>query len=126
MDNTLPDLQNSSYPTQPHSIIAKYSSQEINIRKFAEIKTVVKSKMKCFTSDLGAYTRVHYDITLNGNLFLLQSINDEKLWRKNLLHCSCSSVYDSNNSKPLLSDHNGTIILTSFPGSHSFTCGVVI
>ena len=24
MDNTLLDLQNSSYPTQPHSIIAKY------------------------------------------------------------------------------------------------------
>ena len=26
VDNTLLDLQNSSYPTQPHSIIAKYSS----------------------------------------------------------------------------------------------------
>ena len=25
VDNTLLDLQNSSYPTQPHSIIAKYS-----------------------------------------------------------------------------------------------------
>ena len=24
VDNTLRDLQNSSYPTQPHSIIAKY------------------------------------------------------------------------------------------------------
>ena len=24
VDNTLLDLQNSSYPTQPHSIIAKY------------------------------------------------------------------------------------------------------
>ena len=26
VDNTLLDLQNSSYPTQPHSIIAKYST----------------------------------------------------------------------------------------------------
>ena len=26
VDNTLLDLQISSYPTQPHSIIAKYSS----------------------------------------------------------------------------------------------------
>ena len=26
MDNTLLELQNSSYPTQPHSIIAKYMS----------------------------------------------------------------------------------------------------
>ena len=25
VDNTLLDLQNSSYPTQPHSIVAKYS-----------------------------------------------------------------------------------------------------
>ena len=25
VDNTLLDLQNSSYPTQPHSVIAKYS-----------------------------------------------------------------------------------------------------
>ena len=26
VDNTLLDLQNSSYPTQPHSIIAKYTT----------------------------------------------------------------------------------------------------
>ena len=26
VDNTLLDLQNSSHPTQPHSIIAKYST----------------------------------------------------------------------------------------------------
>ena len=25
VDNTLLDLQNSSYPTQPHSVIAKYT-----------------------------------------------------------------------------------------------------
>ena len=29
VDNTLLDLQNSSYPTQPHSIIAKYISQNL-------------------------------------------------------------------------------------------------
>ena len=29
VDNTFLDLQNSSYPTQPHSIIAKYSSRLI-------------------------------------------------------------------------------------------------
>ena len=28
--NTLPDLQNSSYPTQPHSLIAKKMKQLIN------------------------------------------------------------------------------------------------
>ena len=28
VDNTLLDLQNSSYPTQPHSIIANYSTNE--------------------------------------------------------------------------------------------------
>ena len=28
VDNTLLDLQNSSYPTQPHSIIAKYTVAE--------------------------------------------------------------------------------------------------
>ena len=31
VENTLLDLQNYSYPTQPHSIIAKYSSQKQNI-----------------------------------------------------------------------------------------------
>ena len=29
VDNTLLDLQNSSYPTQPHSIIAKYMTDEL-------------------------------------------------------------------------------------------------
>ena len=31
VDNTLLDLQNSSYPTQPHSIIAKYLSTESEV-----------------------------------------------------------------------------------------------
>ena len=30
VDNTLLDLQNSSYPTQPHSIIAKYPSSRLH------------------------------------------------------------------------------------------------
>ena len=30
VDNTLLDLQNSSYPTQPHSIIAKYPTNQFN------------------------------------------------------------------------------------------------
>ena len=30
VDNTLLDLQNSSYPTQPHSIIAKYLTSALN------------------------------------------------------------------------------------------------
>ena len=29
VDNTLLDLQNSSYPTQPHSIIAKYICMQL-------------------------------------------------------------------------------------------------
>ena len=35
LDNTLLDLQNSSYPTQPHSIIAKYSP--VNQRIFGYV-----------------------------------------------------------------------------------------
>ena len=31
VDNTLLDLQNSSYPTQPHSIISKYDRKDYNI-----------------------------------------------------------------------------------------------
>ena len=30
VDNTLLDLQNSSYPTQPHSIIAKYTFKALH------------------------------------------------------------------------------------------------
>ena len=40
VDNTLLDLQNSSYPTQPHSIIAKYLPRFCIIRliRFFSIK----------------------------------------------------------------------------------------
>ena len=33
VDNTLIDLQNSSYPTQPHSIIAKLISYDRSVKK---------------------------------------------------------------------------------------------
>ena len=39
VDNTLLDLQNSSYPTQPHSIIAKY---QIPGQHFFDIGLLVK------------------------------------------------------------------------------------
>ena len=35
VDNTLLDLQNSSYPTQPHSIIAKYAA------RYSDLETTV-------------------------------------------------------------------------------------
>ena len=31
VDNTLLDLQNSSYPTQPHSIMSKYASDYLQL-----------------------------------------------------------------------------------------------
>ena len=39
VDNTLLDLQNSSYPTQPHSIIAKYSPR----LRLGEYSTLLKT-----------------------------------------------------------------------------------
>ena len=42
MDNNLLDLQNSSYPTQPHSIIAKYitvnPNRKVSLSKFSYFK----------------------------------------------------------------------------------------
>ena len=37
VDNTLLDLQNSSYPTQPHSIIAKYYIHELRGASYYEL-----------------------------------------------------------------------------------------
>ena len=34
VDNTLLELQNSSYPTQPYSIIANYAEGEVNIGEY--------------------------------------------------------------------------------------------
>ena len=63
VDNTLLDLQNSSYPTQPHSIIAKYSrfiwlngsmtliraeTERYNIADFSKVTT------KCLASGTGS------------------------------------------------------------------------
>ena len=36
VDNTLLDLPNSSYPTQPHSIIAKYTDLNLSSREMPE------------------------------------------------------------------------------------------
>ena len=40
VDNTLLDLQNSSYPSQPHSIIAKYLYIEIVIGLYDVLSVV--------------------------------------------------------------------------------------
>ena len=51
VDNTLLDLQNSSYPTQPHSIIAKYfyaGSEEVLIGQY--IKLVIHCRIVDFIS----------------------------------------------------------------------------
>ena len=52
VDNTLLDLQNSSYPTQPHSIFAKYSitkSHMIFLEQFG-IKIFSKTTNRPFRS----------------------------------------------------------------------------
>ena len=49
VDNTLLYLQNSSYPTQPHSIIAKYPVQddEYNYHvPFRETRTMLNQRMR--------------------------------------------------------------------------------
>ena len=43
VDNTLPNLQNSSYPTQPHSIIAKYSATARIAKKIGRIINTIAS-----------------------------------------------------------------------------------
>ena len=47
VDNTLLDLQNSSYPTQPHSIIANYIA---GIYKALYRFTVIKVKLLIITT----------------------------------------------------------------------------
>ena len=50
VDNTLLDLQNSSYPTQPHSIIAKFIQYLICLRRIIVNYTTEESislKKKC-------------------------------------------------------------------------------
>ena len=43
VDNTLLDLQNSSYPTQPYSIIAKYVSIDLIFLPSIHLSTIKKS-----------------------------------------------------------------------------------
>ena len=53
VDNTLLDLQNSSYPTQLHSIIAKYISGSKNkMAKLRTKKTIFQSYDKSKNQDL--------------------------------------------------------------------------
>ena len=42
VDNTLLDLQNSSYPTQPHSIIANYLLLRISCNTYIFCSTFLK------------------------------------------------------------------------------------
>ena len=44
VDNTLLDLQNSSYPTQPHSIIAKYCYIGVNLSELNDMEDKVDKK----------------------------------------------------------------------------------
>ena len=48
VDNTLLDLQNSSYPTQPHSIIAKYSPRRSR-GEYSPIFTSLRRINYCFS-----------------------------------------------------------------------------
>ena len=43
VDNTLLDLQNSSYPTQPHSIIANYCNHVTTFPSFLNVRMVWQS-----------------------------------------------------------------------------------
>ena len=43
VDNTLLDLRNSSYPTQPHSIIAKYSNSFKNLSEDLEFSNPLQA-----------------------------------------------------------------------------------
>ena len=44
VDNTLLDLQNSSYRTQPHSIIAKYCYIGVNLSELNDMEDKVDKK----------------------------------------------------------------------------------
>ena len=45
VDNNLLDLQNSSYPTQPHSIIAKYTMIIKHVKSLASTNDPVLNKL---------------------------------------------------------------------------------
>ena len=51
VDNTLLDLQNSSYPTQPHSIIAKYSVLNLDMILQLKYMPIVMNPARIVSSD---------------------------------------------------------------------------
>ena len=42
VDSTLLDLQNSSYPTKPHSIIAKYHNKNMPLAQLSVVEEITK------------------------------------------------------------------------------------
>ena len=67
VDNTLLDLQNSSYPTQPHSIIAKYSTAATSIsghRQLAFPRKILIEAASCLVPQSGLFFR---DFTVIAN-----------------------------------------------------------
>ena len=62
VDNTLLDLQNSSYPTQPHSIIAKYFLDNVlvaDLPKVLRIFEYLPSQSCCTTEDRPPHRELH-------------------------------------------------------------------
>ena len=64
VDNTLLDLQNSSYPTQPHSIIAKYNIVlVIGTRDTSEKQNrFFWNKQTAYNNNLGAFLWTDLDL----------------------------------------------------------------
>ena len=65
VDNTLLDLQNSSYPTQPHSIIAKYFSQKYSGSISEETGYKVCIKCLLVKAELFLYTQLTEDVKVH-------------------------------------------------------------
>ena len=59
VDNTLLDLQNSSYPTQPHSIIAKYNIVLVICTRDTSEK---QNKQTAYNNNLGAFLWTDLDV----------------------------------------------------------------
>ena len=51
--NTLLDLQNSSYPTQPHSIIAKFHIVIVNVFTYKQVKYILSPSLPAQCCFLG-------------------------------------------------------------------------
>ena len=61
VDNTLLDLRNSSYPTQPHSIIANYYMEESVL---LGTKPLVDSIRHFIRDPSGVFSVSHDDVTI--------------------------------------------------------------